>query len=157
MDLQEMPKSVALQKTKVLKPMFLAGFWNVNQTVKDIIEEMDPGRHQFVPINLTTWFDKPIDAGERFLLNVFHHQSSIVDDMTNATVVPGYEDTKEKMLLRVLKPKVTVDVNKLKPDVHLWREVRYLNSLFVSDDLHNRLKSVQVKIPVCEVDSFEPV
>jgi hypothetical protein len=135
MDLAEMPKSVALEKTKVLKPMFLAGFWNVDQTVKGIIEELDPGRHQFVPINLTTWFDKPIDVGQRFLINVYHHQSSIIDDMTSADIVPGYEDSREKMLLNYLVPKVTVDPDKLRPDVHLWLEERYLYSLFISDEL----------------------
>lgn len=132
--------------------MFLAGFWNVDQTVKDIIEEMDPGRHQFFPITLTTWFDKPIDAGERFLLNVFHHQSSIVDDMTNAKVVRGYEDTKEKMILSYLVPKVTVDSKKLRPEVHLWREERYLTDLFISDALYERLESVGVALPVCDIE-----
>ncbi|MEC8042109.1 MAG: hypothetical protein VX181_15635, partial [Pseudomonadota bacterium] len=96
--------------------------------------------------------DEPIEGEDRYLLNVFYHQSSIIDDMTNAKVVRGYEDTKEKMRLNYLVPQVTIDAEKLKPDVHLWREERYLMSLFMSDELYDRMVEIGVKLPTLQVE-----
>lgn len=152
MNPDDTPKTIALQRTRTIKPMFMAGFWTVNETAKSVIEDLEPGRHQFLPIGLTNWRDEPIEGEDRYLLNVFYHQSSIIDDMTNAKVVRGYEDTNEKMRLNYLVPKVTIDAEKLKPDVHLWREERYLMSLFMSDELYDRMVEIGVKLPTLQVE-----
>lgn len=125
---------------------------NVSETAKAIIEHLDPGRHQFLPISLTNWFEKPIEGEERYLVNVYSHQASIIDDLTNSKPVRGYEQTKEKMLLNYLVPKVTMDSKSLSSDIHLWREDRYLGDLFVSDDLFDLLLTINVKLPVHKVD-----
>ena len=155
MDLADMPRSIALQKVSNMKPMFLAGFWVVEEVVKEIMEGIDPERHQFVPISLTTWMDRPLEDGKWFMMNVYCHQSSIIDDMTNAKPVRGYEETREKMLLNYLIPKITVDSAKLSQDIHFWREDRYLDSLFMSDALYERLKAIGIVLPVHETGILE--
>lgn len=157
MNLAEMPRSIALQKVSNLKPMFLAGFWVVEKAVKEIIDEIDPERHQFIPIQLTTWTDRPLEDGKWFLMNVYCHQASIIDGMTNAEPVPGYEETREKMLLDYLIPKITVDPAELSPDIHFWREDRYLRSLFMSDSLYERLVEFGVELPVQPISIFETI
>lgn len=153
-DPEDMPESLALFNPKKLKPMFLGGFWNVEEVVKELIEELDPGRHQFVPLNLTGWLGTPYEEGNWFLLNVYFHQSSIIDELTNSDPIPGYEDTHEKMLIDYLAPKVTANPEALSPDAHLWREERYAHSLFMSDELYDRLVALKVKLPVQPFDNY---
>jgi hypothetical protein len=152
MNPDDTPKTIALQRTRSIKPMFKAGFWTVNDTAKAVIEDLEPGRHQFLPIGLTNWFDEPIEGETRYLINVFYHQSSIIDEFTNAIPVAGFEQSKERMLLRHLLPKVTMDPDKLSSDVHFWHEDRYLFELFVSEEMYSRMVKIGVKLPTHEVE-----
>ena len=74
--------------------------------------------------------------------------------MTEATPVPGFEETRGRMLLDYLVPKITIDPNKLSPAIHLWREDRYWHSLFMSDTLYDCLAALGIELPAIEVDVF---
>lgn len=126
----------------------MAGFWAVDTHARGLIENLVPGRHPGLPITFTIWSGEPIESGELFLLNVYCHQSNIIDDMTHAAVVPGFEVTRERMIIDDLFPDVTVDPNKLSPDIHMWREDRYLTSHFVSDTFYDRLSDLDVQLPL---------
>lgn len=152
MDPNDTPKTIALQRTRTIKPMFKAGFWTVNDTAKAVIEDLDPGRHQFLPIGLTNWWDKPIEGEARYLVNVICHQSSIVDELTNATPPRGFEESRRRMVLSYLVPRVTMDPNSLSSGIHFWHEERYLDALFISDEFYNRMAEIGVKLPTHKVE-----
>jgi len=150
-DFADMPKSLAFEDIRNIKPFVYAGFWNVKREVRRIIEDIDPDLHQFVPLNVTDWRDNPFDAGCWFLLNVHVHQSSIIDAETDSEVISGYEETREKMILKPFSPTIVADSKNLSPDINLWREERYPRELFISDELYARLERIGVKFPCDEV------
>ena len=76
---------------------------------------------------------------------MFFHQSSIVDELTNANPVQGFVQSKQRMVLNHLAPKVMMDPDRLSVDAHIWHEDRYVGELFVSDELYSRMLALGVK------------
>ena len=156
MNPEDTPRTAAIVNPVDLKGMAKVGFWTVDDAIKDLIENIDPGRHQFLPITLKTWIDeKPIEGGERYFLNVYSHQFSVIDELTSAKAPSGFEETRERLLINYLVPKVTIDPSKLSRDIHLWRECRYDFSLFISDTLYEHLADRGIELPTIDVDEVD--
>jgi len=132
--------------------MFLTTFWKVSERFKDIIEEIDPGRHQFIPIKITDKGKSPIAKPNWYILNVMERQESIVDELSKVKPMYGSEDTRERMSISPFNSFVTMNASQLNRDVHLWREKRYNIEIFISDDLAMRLEEIGGKLPFLTVD-----
>ena len=141
-----------LKNTDGLKDMFLTTFWKVSERIKDIIEEIDPGRHQFIPIKITDKGKSPIAKPNWYILNVMERQESIVDELSKVKPMYGSEDTRERMSISPFNSFVMMNASQLNRDVHLWREKRYNIEIFISDDLAMRLEEIGGKLPFLTVD-----
>ena len=45
--------------------------------------------------------------------------------------------------------------SRISPDIHFWREDRYMKSLFLSDVVYKRLKAIGIALPVHEIGILE--
>jgi hypothetical protein len=116
--------------------------------LRDLLEELDPGVHQFIPITVEQYSGmRPPQA--HFILNVHYKQDSIVDELSDVrrnALVPNnrnilYFNFPYKANSKSVD--VVIDRSKLS-DVNLWREMRYPESLLISDRLHNELKQRKI-------------
>ena len=148
----EMPDVLPLEKgPKVLPAVFHSdgGIVVCSGELKAILEEFNPGIHQFIPIKviLRNGLDAP---GTHFILNVHHTLDAIVDERTKArrsdATLPG-EPSRHYMFLRIDAESpgdVTVNRSKL-TSAHLWREKAYPRLYMMSDALHSRLKAAGMR------------
>jgi hypothetical protein len=115
-----------------------SGVLIVSRALHDLLEEVDPGLHQFSPIAI----ELLPHAGEHFLLNVHHQQDSIIDEMSNVRRNAGMPDNRDVMYINFLPGggvDVTVDVSQL-GKANLWREKRYPGSMLVSNPLRDETR-----------------
>ncbi|MEM8843294.1 MAG: DUF1629 domain-containing protein [Pseudomonadota bacterium] len=142
---EEVPRKLVLSKNPKARGAFVStdGIMIVPQPIKDLIEELDPGVHQFFPIEVTrhngTALDHPC-----FIMNVHLHQSSIIDAESEVDCWYGCEESHERMDLPVTQKVVTLDPAGLS-GVNLWRENRYRHSLMLSDALDRELRARKLK------------
>jgi hypothetical protein len=149
---KEMPESLPLKKgPKSLPAVFFSngGIVVCSGELKSIIEELDPGLHQFILIKviLKTGQDAP---GTHFILNVHHTLDTIVDEMTKSTkgswTLPD-DPKRHGRYLSEIAPKagdVTVSRTKL-TKTNLWREKAYPDIYMMSDLLHDRIKNAGMR------------
>lgn len=113
----------------------------VRDDFRTLVEELDPGLHQFLNINVMTNEGDPI-AGDWFLMNVTHRQKTIIP--TEDAAYP-HPTNPERMGMVLMSPqKLVVDTSELSP-ANLWREEGYHNELFVSDQFPKLLKDNGIK------------
>lgn len=148
----EMPESLQLERhRKSLPDVFFSdgGILICSSETKCILEEFDPGLHQFIPIRviLKNGQDAP---GERFILNVHHTLDTILDEKTKATkftaTLPD-DPSRYFMSLRLSAEHscgVGVDKSKL-TSAHLWREKAYRGIFMMSDSLNKRLGEAGIR------------
>jgi hypothetical protein len=148
----DMPDVLPLENgPKILPAVFFSdsGIVVCSTELRTILEEFNPGLHQFIPIKviLRTGGDAP---GAHFILNVHHMLDTIVDDLTKATkssgLVPG-ERLRHYMFLRLDAERpgdVTVNRSRL-TSANLWREKAYPRLYMMSDALHHRLKAAKMR------------
>lgn len=154
------PGTLALNGILNLKPFFKSvnGWWFVEQVVKDLIETLDPGRHQFIPIRLAGYGgEREVEDGTWYILNVYFHVMSIVDDLSDVRPSYGFKETREKMQVMQNAKRLTMDAAELDPAAYLWREHRFGRDLFMSDELYDRLVQMKVKLPARKVDVINEI
>jgi hypothetical protein len=125
------------------------GILVISPALHDLLQQLDPGVHQFSPISL----DHIPAAGPRFALNVHFKQDSIVDAKSSVRRNAGMPDNRNVMYIN-FRPEgvdLVVDSSRL-ASVNLWRERRYPSSLLLSDRLHSEIVNRQLKFfPVIRV------
>ena len=135
---EETPQRLRLHKPgQRLRDVFetYGGAMVVSHTVQDLIEKMDPGRHQLLPIYIVN------DSGGKswFILNVYASIDSIDDDKSdvrqrfsssgrNLMSIPGLDYISRDIKLKF--------VDGFFSDLNLWREMRYKGYLFCSDEFY---------------------
>lgn len=103
-----------------------------SHALRDVIEEMDPGRHQFLPLTI----DNLHDGGAWFILNVHARQDSIVDEESD--VKQRFESSGRELMsipaleFEKLPLKLTFRKSEMS-DLNIWRERRYKDYLFCSN------------------------
>ena len=159
LDPAETPEHLALDNplVKTLADMFQSqdGVCVVSRALRDLMEGLDPGLHQFLPIML----DGSSQAGERFILNVHIKQDSVVVGRTNAQPVHGAAGTPAILRLgSFLKAgDITVDVSRL-GKANAWRESRCLGALLFSDSLHDQIKQQKLRVlPLLKCETSQAV
>lgn len=154
----EAPSTLALNGILNLKPFFKSvnGWWFVEQLVKDLIEALDPGRHQFIPIRLAGYSgEREIEEGTWYILNVHFRVTSVVKDLSDLDV--HRPPPNERLYVNPFGKRLTMDAAELDPAAHLWREHRFGRELFMSDDLYDRLMQMKVKLPARKVGVINAV
>ena len=111
----------------------------IQQPIRDVLEALDPGVHQIVPIDV--WFEDGTKAKHPcFVLNIHVHQSSIIDEKSDVRPHVGYKETRDIMFISHARKNITLDRAKLS-SINLWRERRYPESILMSDTLNAELAS----------------
>ncbi|CUH76200.1 hypothetical protein TRM7557_00763 [Tritonibacter multivorans] len=114
----------------------------VREPVKDIIEGLDPGVHQFFPLTIETKRGKMIE-GPWFAMNVTARQDSVVMEQSSVNVNKRFPD-ELCSFFHDGEDRVTVDAGR-QSGLHLWREQRFRGSLLGSDALMAELKAQKLR------------
>ena len=148
----EMPDFLQLERPrKSLPEVFFSdnGILICSGKAKRILEEFNPGLHQFISIRviLKSGQDAP---GEHFILNVHHTLDTIIDEKTKSDsimVTLPDDPSRHLMSLRLSAEHsggVGVDKSKL-TSAHLWREKAYRKIFMMSDALNKRLSEAGIR------------
>lgn len=140
---EEMPRTLVLNKTRKSWPdAFFApnALMVVRQPAKAIIEKLDPGVHQFFPLIIQTKRGIEI-PGPWFAMNVSEHRDAIVRTKGFGTRLIS----QDQLGISYEHKDVTVDPQKLSPDLNLWRDARVNMSLLGSDTLVAALKAAKLR------------
>ncbi|SPJ31089.1 hypothetical protein TRM7615_04629 [Falsiruegeria mediterranea M17] len=124
--------------------------------VKDLIEALDPGRHQFIPIRLAGYSgEREVEEGTWYILNVHFRVTSVVKDLSDLDV--HRPPPNARLYVNPFGKRLTMDAAELDPAAHLWREHRFGRELFMSDDLYDRLLQMKVKLSARKVGMINAV
>jgi hypothetical protein len=146
---EEMPNFMRIgQGIQVLPDMFrsFGGIVIASDRLRRVLEELDPGIHQFIPITVYLK-SKELAEGSWFILNVYYKQDSVVDEQSIVRPMSHQQPNARPMMVIKFTSRdkqVTIDRSKLS-GAHVWREAGYLGPYFLSDQLHSRLKAQKIK------------
>ncbi len=128
------------------------GVWTIKDTVKNIIAELEPGVHTFIPVNLRVR-GKDTDFGQFYLLYVGQVIDAVAIDETDFRDGHGRAGFEKSWVLNSLVGHTVLD-GKLIKGRHLWRGGRaklggggdpFASYTFCSDELKTRLKSAKIE------------
>ncbi|WP_208347473.1 imm11 family protein [Pseudaestuariivita rosea] len=145
----EVPSVLKLEKNPQNLPasfMTADSLYIVQKPFRDLIEKLDPGLHQFFPIEVRLRNETPHDPS-CYAINVTETRDSILDEQSSVEKFVTNPNNTDKHII-YYKKDVTVDPIKL-TDIHLWREARYPWSLLMSDELRDALKETGLRTPRC--------
>lgn len=116
------------------------GLLVVREPVKEVIERLDPGTHQFFALDITTKRGVEI-AGPWFAMNVTAKQNSIIVEKSHVLIDETFPEMRCSFFpdSRSRKGDVVFDPSLQRPDLHLWREARFEGYLFGSKALVDAL------------------
>ena len=143
----EMPRELIINgQERALPSVFSSkgGITICKQELKFILEELDPGIHQFIPIKVA-FQSGEVPEDSFFILNIHHMLDTIIDEKTRSQKASGTlpDNSKRHFMLYHLSVRkdgdVTVDKSKL-TSVNLWRELAYPGLYMMSDRLQQRLE-----------------
>ncbi|CUH76197.1 hypothetical protein TRM7557_00761 [Tritonibacter multivorans] len=141
---EEVPKRlIAKHPRRIWPDAFLAtgSLYVVREAIAEIIDTLDPARHQFFPLRLETPYGNAI-AGPWFAMNVFARQDSVV--MEKSCVYQSKDHPEELCsFFHDGEDRVTVDPDR-QTGLHLWRERRFQGSLLGSDTLMEKLAAKEL-------------
>lgn len=141
----EVPKRLIAKHPRRLWPdAFLAtgSLYVVREPIAEIIDTLDPARHQFFPLRLETPYGNAI-PGPWFAMNVFASQDSVVMEKSFVYVSKDHPESLCSFLHNG-QDQVTVDPDR-QTGVHLWREKRFMGSLLGSDTLMEQLAAQELE------------
>lgn len=144
LEAEQMPRVLIAEKPRKSWPdMFMTknGLIVIRDAVKSIVEAYDPQIHQFFPLKLETKRGLDIE-GPWFAMNVTEQFETIV---IKDSIVNGVGGMTELNSISYSYRNVTVNPA-CQPDVHLWRERTFFNSMFASDELIGAVKAAELKI-----------
>jgi hypothetical protein len=139
LDPAEMPRLVRLQGRIAPFRDFFSSYGGIpiaSDRLRRLLEAMDPGVHQFIPIDVMWSADGQIHP--RYILNVHVQKDSVIDEKSNVRINAA---DRNNMSIRMghLDDQLTLDRSKL-TDVNIWRERRYGGHYFLSDALCDAFK-----------------
>jgi hypothetical protein len=134
------------RKTKTLPDIFaLPGpVPCINQAVRDCIESLEPGVHQFFPItllhpNMDTVFD-----GRFYILNVCKLLNSIILQASNLRIINAHTPY-SYVQTGLNHPDFRAVQKSVIDGSHLWREQVYLRDIYISDCLYREFRDRKLK------------
>ncbi|MBL0375289.1 hypothetical protein JJB09_25060 [Rhizobium sp. KVB221] len=139
---EETPQHLLLRRPgKRPRDLFVThgGAMVISQSLRDLIEEMDPSCHQFLPLSI----DNLQDGSAWYILNVYANQDSIIDEKSEVSRniwSKGNESMKIPSLGFGSGPLSVTFKKSLMGGFNIWREERYVGYLFVSDGFEAALR-----------------
>jgi len=135
-------------KVKTIPNIFCQGLWFCDEEIKNIIEDLEPGRHRFYPFTLRNSKNGDVRA-ELFIIHALKPIEAI--DIERSPLVREFVGTLEvPASVRNSKPsKKWANYVVLKPDYprdrHIWRDSRVVtrNGIFISDYLYSIFKQTK--------------
>lgn len=112
--------------------------WIITSRIRDVIEGLEPGVHQYLPCELY-YKDGSLVPGERWLLNICNRLDTIAVEHCNIVVHPilgTYMTGNGKTDVKVWKEKVAGHA--------IWSEWKYNDRTYVSDALAEAIKALGV-------------
>lgn len=141
------------------------GVWTISENVKLAIEDLEPGVHKFIPVNLASR-NKNKSYGRYYLFWVGQTLDSVVIEQTQFRDGLGRAGFDKAPVLNVLTGSIVLDPKKI-AGRHFWRNrfIRHLDGreiksddYFCSDELRRRVKAIGAEgwrfIP-CELANSE--
>lgn len=128
-----------------------SGLYFVGRRMRDVIEEMEPFQHRYIPIVLRT-FDQRILEGEFFM---FKHGAFVDDGVIQAKSKVGlmgkHEET--KFYSTPAYPKITWKAAAIEGH-HFFTDKYLKDRIFVSDEFLKRMKREKLLTSLKIVESF---
>jgi uncharacterized protein DUF1629 len=149
------PRALKIRSAHKTLPDFflLSGKYAISDRMKDVLEKLEPGVHQYIPVILQKKSGEPFE-GEFFVL----HPCSAVD-----AIVPEQSDVsfhttpagRKTLRLKKVRPKLTVQKDKIK-DRHFWTGDESFSRIFFSSDaFFDEVQKAKLKgfdfIPMTEI------
>ena len=145
LEAHEVPDKVILQKKAKLIDAFLSrgGVFLVSDGLRGLIEDMDPGVHQFFPLEVE--FPRGNLPDKKYnIMNVTVQKDTIIPDMTH---VEKFAD--RHFLLKDFQNKATFSPESQK-GAHIWREKQIVGGrCFISTNLMQAIQSNGFKFFKC--------
>ena len=140
----QIPKSIkikGIKKTTKLPDAFrvLNALPLVSDALRDVIERMDPGIHQFFPVDLTLPAGRKPETGFNVII-VTTKKKTILSELSEVSG-PRYGTA---YTLKSPGSKVVFSPRCLEGS-NIWREVGYRGRLFISNELESVIRSEKLK------------
>ena len=164
---EQVPRVQALRRNPGKKPpTFVGGTsgygqFGVCQRVKDAIETVEPGVHQFIEFELTKPGGKPIDE-KYYHLNIMHCFDALIVEKSTAQFewIDGrsYNNYRKKLVFRYKEPYELVMSQPKIAGRHLWTGALMMSrKIFCSEDMFHAFKKADLTRsficrPIEEVD-----
>ncbi|WP_281929939.1 imm11 family protein [Roseibium album] len=127
------PRVLEIESSHTTLPDFflLSGKYAVSSKTKDILEELEPGVHQFIPIVLKKKSGEPFE-GKFYVLHPRSAVDAIAPELSDVSIhtTPGGRVT---MRLSKVNPKLTSYKSKINGR-HFWTGDESFSNLFFSSD-----------------------
>lgn len=123
----------------------------VSETMKDLIESLEPGRHQFRPIKMTTKGGTPYDM-PYYVFVISSFIDSFNEEKTDEDAVREIAPTLPLRSVPMIDgykifEKFALDQT-IHEDRHIWREARLVGpAFFISDELERRISELELVFP----------
>lgn len=123
------------------------GVWTIKENIKAIIEELEPGVHSFIPVNLKVRGSEE-DFGKYYLLYFGQAINAVVVDATDFAEGRGRTGFEKSSTISAFGDCI-LDAEKVRGK-HLWRGARgilgssspFAFTVFCSDELAKRIKAI---------------
>ncbi|MEZ5752413.1 MAG: hypothetical protein R3D60_10740 [Paracoccaceae bacterium] len=143
---EEVPKLFVVEKPKAKWRDFFkvtGAIKVVREPVRELIERLDPGVHQFFPVTMRTKRGVVIE-GPWFVIVITARQDSIVPGYRGKFISNQLPDGRYLLNSMVKHGQVPIDATRLS-GLHLWREAKAVDGIFASDELIAELKANGLK------------
>ncbi|WP_146681533.1 imm11 family protein [Thioclava sp. F28-4] len=143
---EEIPKNLIADKPRKNWPdIFITtnGLLVVREPVREVLERLDPGIHQFFPFDLKTKRGVAIN-GPWFAMNVTAEQDSIVLERSRVHLSESDPERLNSFFVEPQDGDVVVDPAR-QSGLNLWREKRFNMSLLGSDAFQTELEAKGIK------------
>jgi hypothetical protein len=140
----EMTKEVRVGR-RALRDEFMSngGIRIISQAFRDLLEELDGGHHQILPVTLR----HQSRTETRYILNVHVKQDTVIDALSDVRKHPKADNIMYFESLEWGKGPVDVSIRaSSRGPHHLWREKRYPGSLLLSDRLHAEILRRRLRV-----------
>lgn len=122
-----------------------SALWAVDEAVRSIVEQLDPGVHQFFPLEMRMPRKLVYPVGY-FTIVVGRWLDSFSPEMSAPGTFRAFEG-REPPIFQIGHDKGLAMRGAAFEGAHLWRERSISDVLFLSDELHDRLVEAGLKLP----------
>lgn len=137
-----LPKQLFLVSgTSISEYIFAPGSEVVSERFRRVVEEFDPGVHQFVPVEVLYPDGRVHPGGPRFFMFLRNAVNAVHEDSGELEVMKGSRSLAAHETPIFIRGRTPFDVDaKIVSHLGLWRDVRMSNYVFASDAFLARLR-----------------